>query len=218
MTDQAGRVGEAEATGGGPPVEGETEREPFIPYADAEHLRPDLKNLLDQYVERMGFLPNALKLYLHRPHLLKVIISMNNSVMRHDSNVLSEEFKYRMAFIVSRNHGCRYCCAHHANTLRRKFGYQDRDIDGVLHMREPRDQREAVAWEFVDRGSRSTHLVTDDLRERLARHFTPEEVIEISCVLGFWAFYNRIHANLAVPIEQHLIADQHWVDVGRDGG
>ncbi|MGH8874961.1 MAG: carboxymuconolactone decarboxylase family protein, partial [Acidimicrobiia bacterium] len=173
----------------------------------------DLKPHLAGYVERMGFLPNALKIYLHRPHLLKQIIRLNNAVMRHPENVLSEEFKYRMSFIISRTHGCRYCCAHHAHTLRTKWGLDDAGLEDVLSLRNPRDEREAAAWDFAHAASQGPEHVTEEMRRRLGELFSPEEVVEIACTLGFWAFYNRIHSNLAIPIEEDLLSESGWVDV-----
>lgn len=194
-----------------------TELDPFFPYADPSAAPSDVKPALDAYQERMGFLPNALKLYLHRPHILKQVIRLNNCVMRHPQNLLAEEFKYRMSFIISRNHGCRYCCAHHAATLKHKFGLSDSDLEGILRLKNPVDDREAVAWEFVHAASRGPENVTDGMRRRLAEVFGPEEIVEIAATLGFWAFYNRVHANLAVPVEQHLLGEAGWVDVAADG-
>ena len=193
------------------------EAEPFFPYADPDDAPVDLQRMLGSYSERMGFLPNALRLYLHRPHILKQVIRLNNTIMRHEGNLVSEEFKYRMSFIVSRNHGCRYCCAHHAATLKKKFGFTDDDLEQILRLRDPVDEREAVAWEFADAASRGPENVTEEMRTRLAEVFSPEEVIEIAATLGFWAFYNRIHSSLNVPIEEHLLPEAGWVDFPADG-
>lgn len=194
----------------------EAEAEPFFSYADTTDLPREVAAQLEAYEARMGFLPNALKLYAHRPEILRQIIRLNNTVMRHESNVLSEEFKYRMSFIVSRNHGCRYCTTHHANTMRKKFGYDDAQLRDILLLRNPADERERVAWDFVDAASRGPQHTTDALRGALAGHFSPEEIVEIAATLGFWAFYNRIHSNLDVPIEHHLLHESHWLDVTKD--
>lgn len=196
---------------------GGTEREPFFPYADTTDLPREVAAQLNAYEARMGFLPNALKLYAHRPHILRQIIRLNNTVMRHESNDLSEEFKYRLSFIISRNHGCRYCSAHHANTMKTKFGYDNEELTDILRLNNPRDDRERAAWAFVDAASQGPEHTTDELRSDLTRHFTPEEIVEIATTLGFWAFYNRIHSNLNVPIEEHLLPESGWVDVTKDG-
>ena len=192
------------------------EEEPFVPYAEIGDAPSDVTRLLDAYEERMGFLPNALKFYAHRPHILKQLIRTNNAIMRHPQNVLSEEFKYRMSFIISRNHGCRYCCAHHAATMRKKFDCTDEELLDILKLRNPRDERERVAWQFVHGGSLGPQHLDDELRSELAGVFSPGEVVEIACTLGFWAFYNRVHACTAMPIEEHLLGESGWVDVTVD--
>lgn len=192
------------------------EREPFVPYADMENASSDLKRHLDSYAERMGYLPNAVKFYAHRPHILKQVMRTNNAIMRHPQNVLSEEFKYRLSFIISRNHGCRYCCAHHADTLRIKFGYSDEELLDILKLLHPRDERERVAWNFVHAGSLGPEHTHDEHRSDLATVFSPGEVVEIACTLGFWSMFNRVHTCSDMPIEEHLLKDSEWVDVTVD--
>lgn len=188
------------------------EAEPLIPYADRSLASRDTEALLAGTEERLGFLPNSFRLYVHSPHIFRQVTRLNNTVMRHQDNVLPEDFKYRLALLISRNHGCRYCTAHEAHTMKRKFGLDDKRIDEILHLENPEDDREAVAWKFVHAASQGPEYVDDELRARLVDHFTPEEIMEIACTLGFWSFYNRVHASLAIPIEGHLHDETHWVD------
>ncbi len=51
------------------------EGEPFIPYVKEENFDPRLKPVVDPYKKRMGFLPNALKLYAHRPEIAETLWS-----------------------------------------------------------------------------------------------------------------------------------------------
>jgi len=193
-------------------IEARAEAEPPIPYAIRSQAAKDTEALLAGTEERLGFLPNSFRLYMHSPHIFRQITRLNNTVMRHQENVLSEEFKYRLALLISRNHGCRYCTAHEGHTMKRKFGLDDARIEEILHLENSDDEREAVAWEFVHAASQGPEHVDDDLRARLAAVFTPEEVIEIACTLGFWSFYNRVHAALGIPLEAQLHDEAHWVD------
>lgn len=195
-----------------------TEREPFIPYCDDEDIPAKLQRQLDAYEKRMGFLPNALKLYKHIPQVMQELVRLNNATMRHPDNLIPEDFKYRLSMIISRGHGCRYCCAHHAMTLKRKFDLDDGRIEEILNLENPEDERERVAWEYGHAASRGlmNHEEGDEIRERLAEHFTPTEVMELAATVGFWACYNRIHSSLAIPIEEHLLDERHWVEVGKD--
>ena len=49
------------------------EGQPFIPYVKDGDFDPRLKPVVDPYIKRMGFLPNALKLYAHRPEIAETL-------------------------------------------------------------------------------------------------------------------------------------------------
>ena len=199
-------------------IVGEGEKPSFIPYPKIGdklehvpiHVRPDLL----YYVSRMGFLPYTIKLYLHVPWIAEFLFKLNNAVMRDERNGLSEHLKYRLSMVASRDNECTYCTAHHALTFRRRWSYSDSDIEHLLKMDQPGDEREAVAMEFVHQTSLDAAGVTDELRQRLAKHFTPQECMEIVLVAGFWKMYNIMHTAMGMPLEDPVVPDAHWVGVG----
>jgi len=203
-------------------VVGEGEAEAFIPYPpigdSLEHVPINVRPEVHYYVSRMAFLPNAIKLYLHNPWSAEHLIKLNNAVMRSEQGSLTEEFKYRLAIIASRDNECTYCTAHHAKTLQRRWQYSDQDIHGVLSLDEPIDEREAVAFEFAHQMSLDPTGVSDELRRQLAAHFTPSEVMEIAYVVGFWKMYNTIHSALDIPLEDPVLEDARWVEVAPHSG
>ena len=218
-TDQA-PTGQADADQA-PTLSGEVvsegTAEAFIPYPQIgeslEHVPIGVRPEVHYYQSRMGFLPNTIKLYLHVPWAAENLIRLNNSIMRHESSTLSEEFKYRLAAIVSRDNECQYCTAHHVGTLRKRFGYEEGAVEQVLQLSDAADEREAAAIDFAHRASLDPVGVTDELREGLAEHFTPQEVMEIACVVGFWKMYNTIHTALAAPLEDPVADLSDWVNV-----
>jgi alkylhydroperoxidase family enzyme len=173
------------------------------------HVRPELY----YYIARMGFLPNTLKLYLHVPWIAEYLFRLNNAVMRDERNALNEQLKYRLAFIASRDNECTYCTAHISSILQRRWGYEDEALAGVLHLDEPEDEREAVAMEFVHQATLDAAGVSDDLRGRLAAHFTPQEVMEIVLIVGFWKMYNTMHTAMDAPLEEPVLDYAEWVRV-----
>jgi uncharacterized peroxidase-related enzyme len=191
--------------------------ESFIPYPPIGdslefvpiNVRPDLH----YYISRMAFLPNTIKLYMYNPWSAEHLMRLNNAVMRSEQGSLSEEFKYRLAIVASRDNECTYCTAHHAATLKRRWSYDDDALDSLLSLDQPRDEREAVAFEFVHQASLDATGVSDELRARLAQHFTPSEVIEIVLVMGFWKMYNAMHSAMGVPLEDPVLHEAGWVDV-----
>jgi AhpD family alkylhydroperoxidase len=194
----------------------EGQSEAFIPYpplgANLEHVPIHVRADVAYYISRMGFLPNAIKLYLHVPWIAEHLIGLNNALMRDERNALSEHFKYRLCMLASRVNECTYCTAHHAATLKRRWGYDDDRLRQVLGQEGPANEREAVAMEFVQQASKDATAVSDELRQRLARHYTPQEVMEIVLLIGFLKMYNIMHSAMNVPIEDPVLADQCWIE------
>ncbi len=97
--------------------------------------------------------------------------------------------------------------------MKRRWGYGERDLLDLLHL-EPTDERERVAFEFVHQATLHPKGVTGDLRRRLAAAFTPQEVMEIVLVVGFWKMYNTMHTAMGMPLEDPVAAEAKWVEVG----
>src|SRR5277367_5291427 len=112
--------------------------EAFIPYPPIgdmlEFIPINVRPEVHYYITRMAFLPNAIKLYLHNPWSAEHLIKLNNAIMRSEQGSLSEEFKYRLAIIASRDNECTYCTAHHAATLKRRWEYDEDAISDLLSL------------------------------------------------------------------------------------
>jgi alkylhydroperoxidase family enzyme len=96
---------------------------PFIPYADPAAAPEYMRDALAKYSERMGFIPNALRFYLHRPEIAAVLWDLNNKVMRDPSSTLDVGLKRRLGAYASRTNGCRYCTTHHCAILQSPGGF-----------------------------------------------------------------------------------------------
>jgi AhpD family alkylhydroperoxidase len=200
-------------------VANEGESKAFIPYPpigkDLEHVPIHVRADVAYYISRMAFLPNAIKLYLHVPWAAEYLFNVNNAIMRDERNRLSEHFKYRLSLLASRQNVCTYCTAHHAATLKRRWGYTDKQIEEVLSP-EGHDEREKVAMEFVRQASADPNAVPNELRARLAKLYSPQEVMEIVLVIGFWKMYNTMHSIMDLPIEDPAMAFKCWIDFPTD--
>lgn len=192
----------------------------FIPYPPIgehlEHVPIHVRPELHYYISRMGFLPNTLKLYLHTPWAAECLFRLNNAVMRDERNLLDEHLKYKLSLIASRDNECTYCTAHHVLTFQRRWDKSDEEIERTLRLEDAADEREEVAMEFVHQASLDPAGVTDDLRARLAEHFTPQECMEIVLVVGFWKMYNTMHTAMAAPLEDPVLPLREWVDIQPD--
>ena len=93
--------------------------EPFIPYVPDEQVVERLRPVVEPYMKRMGFLPNALKLYAYRPEIAETLFKLNSNIMRDPSSTLDQFLKRKLAAVACKTNGCAYCTAHSCNMLMR---------------------------------------------------------------------------------------------------
>ena len=204
-----------------PPPRVLVEAEPFIPYMKEEDFAPQLRPVVEPYKKRMGFLPNALKLYAYRPEIAEVLWSLNSKVMRDPSSKLDQFLKRRLAAVACTVNGCAYCTAHSCAMLKKPkdtqtegWGVSEGELQEMLAGDlEPKDEFERVCFDYVRAASEDPTVVPDEILNRLKKHLTPPQIIELACVVGFWKFYNTVHDSLKIPVESHLLQDTGYVDL-----
>jgi alkylhydroperoxidase family enzyme len=197
------------------------EGEPFIPYMREADFAPQLKPVVEPYKKRMGFLPNALKLYAYRPEIAETLWKLNSNIMRDPSSTLDQFLKRRLAAVACAINGCAYCTAHSCSMLKkpREAGFEgwgmsedelQQMIAGDL---EPKDDFERACFDYVRLASEDPTSVPDEILQDLKKLLTPPQIVELACLVGFWKFYNTVHDSLHIPVESQLLADTGYVDL-----
>ncbi len=194
--------------------------EPFIPYVPDEQVVERLRSVVEPYMKRMGFLPNALKLYAYRPEIAETLFRLNSNVMRDPSSTLDQLLKRKLAAVACKTNGCAYCTAHSCSMLMRDkgsaegWGLSQNDLLQILDDDyKPENPMEHACFEYVRAASAAPDSVPASILENLKKHLTPPQIIELACVVGFWKFYNTVHDSLHIPVEEHLLNDTRYVDV-----
>src|SRR5260370_15745853 len=88
------------------------EAEPFIPYLREQDFDTRLNPVVEPYKKRMGFLPNALKLYAYRPEIAHTLWKLNSNIMRDPSSTLDQLLKRKLAACACAPNCSAYCTAH----------------------------------------------------------------------------------------------------------
>jgi uncharacterized peroxidase-related enzyme len=204
-----------------PPPRMLVESEPFIPYVKEEDFAPNLKPVVEPYKKRMGFLPNALKLYAYRPEIAETLWKLNSNVMRDPSSALDQFLKRRLAAVICMINGCAYCTAHSCAMLKKAkdsqaegWGLSEDELqEMLLGDLEPKDEFERVCFDFARAASADPTAVPDEILARMKQHLSPPQIVELACVVGFWKFYNTVHDALKIPVESQLLQDTGYVDL-----
>jgi uncharacterized peroxidase-related enzyme len=204
-----------------PPPRVRVEAEPFIPYVREEDFAPNLRPVVEPYKKRMGFLPNALKLYAHRPEIAETLWSLNSKIMRDPTSTLDQFLKRRLAAVACATNGCAYCTAHSCAMLKKSHGsaaegwsMSERELQQmIVGESDPKDEFERVCFDYVRAASEAPYAVPDEILQRLKQHLTPPQIVELACVVGFWKFYNTVHDSLHIPVEAQVLQDTGYVDL-----
>jgi alkylhydroperoxidase family enzyme len=197
------------------------ERAPFIPYAEIATAPEALHIMLEKYSARMGFLPNALRFYLHRPEIADLLWRLNDAIMRDATSTLDQGLKRKLGALASKTNGCKYCTTHHCELLASPGGFgaegwdmSDQEMTALLGGHpEAANEFEQVCFDFVRLASYEATDMPDEIFERLKRLLTPAQIVELASVAGFWKMYNTIHDSLRIPIEQHLLTRSQTVGI-----
>src|SRR6516164_6297516 len=161
------------------------EAQPFIPYMPEADFDQRLRPVVEPYKKRMGFLPNALKLYAYRPEIAETLWKLNSNVMRDPSSKLDQLLKRKLAAVACAINGCAYCTAHSCSMLKKpkELGFE--------------------GW----------GLSENELQDLITGAYTPANEMELACFVGFWKFYNAVHDSLHIPVESSLLGDTGYVDL-----
>src|SRR5580658_7026249 len=132
------------------------EAEPFIPYVPEEDFAPQLKPTVEPYKKRMGFLPNALKLYAYRPEIAETLWKLNSNIMRDPSSTLDQLLKRKLAAVACAINGCAYCTAHSCSMLKKPaganyegWGVSEQELQDIITgSYNPKDEFERVCFDY----------------------------------------------------------------------
>ena len=155
----------------------------------------ETKELLDGLRQRLGRIPNMIRVMAHSPTVLRAYLDFTFA-MQHTT--VSAALRNQLALVVAETSGSRYFLSL-AEALARRDGLSEEDI---AHARrtEARDPRAAAALRFAARAVRERGAIPQEaITELRAAGFTDEQVVEIVALVGLNVF--RSDFNLALDTE-----------------
>ena len=166
---------------------------------------PDLQETFKTYQNYLGYVPNSVLIMRHRPKLVKALAQMASAVWDRESEV-DLGFKRLVAYMASRTHGCNYSMAHAAEAAHR-VGMDHKKLEAVVDYRTSPlfTEAERVALDFAVAAASQPNGVTDELFEKMKRHWSDAQIVEIAGAVALNGFLNRWSDTMAVPLEREPI-------------
>jgi uncharacterized peroxidase-related enzyme len=156
-----------------------------------------VKALNDKAIEKLGFVPNVLRVYALRPQHLELWNAFYDDLMRGEST-LTRPQREMIAVVVSTVNRCHYCIVSHSAYLRKLTGdpvlveqlrtnYRYADV-------EPRERAMLdFAVKLTEQSAACTEADIEVLREA---GWTDEDIMDIAEVAAMFNFTNRLASGL----------------------
>jgi uncharacterized peroxidase-related enzyme len=156
-------------------------------------LTPEMTAYFAKCREKLGFVPNVLKVYAFDMAKLAAFVAMSNDLVLAPSG-LSKLEREMIAVAVSAHNRCYYCLVAHGAAVRQLSGDPALGELMAMNYRAARlSRRERAMLDFAVKLSAEPWLVEDEDRERLRRAgVTDRDIWDIASVAAFFNMSNRV--------------------------
>ena len=166
-----------------------------IALVEPEDATPEVKEIYEKVLR--GKPGNAQKALANRPEMLKNFLPFYASVGRSLDRKLYEMIYLRVSFI----NGCHYCEQHHVASSKR-VGLTAEDWQALKDGDYSRfTEKEQTALGYAEKLTRASRDVTDADFEKLNKHFSDAEIVDLHLLTGLANLTNRFTDPLGLAVE-----------------
>ena len=175
----------------------ENERLTWLRVPTEDEVPPEVIELWQPSLEKLGFVPNVLRLYALRPDHLVAWNAWYDEAMKGDSGLTKAE-REMIAVVVSVANRCPYCIAAHGAALR-KLTKDPALADAVAadHTSAPVEPRVRAMLDYaVKLTLRPTEMTEADVAALRDVGWSDEDVMDVAEVTGLFNMSNRMASGL----------------------
>jgi uncharacterized peroxidase-related enzyme len=188
----------------------ETERLCWLHVPAEDDASDEARELWAKPLEKLGFVPNVLRVYAIRPRHLRLWNEFYDDLMRGESG-LTKAQREMIAVVVSATNRCHYCIVSHSAALRKLTG------DPILveqvqtnHAYAKVEPKERAMLDFAVKLTEQSHRCTEaDVEALREAGWTDEDIMDIAEVAAMFNFTNRLASGLG------WLPNDEYVSLGR---
>ena len=166
-----------------------------------------LAEIYAELVQKRGKVSNILKVHSLNPDAMANHLDLYMTIMFGKSG-LSRAERESIAVVVSATNECPYCVNHHAEALRRYV--KDEEVLGMLMEADGLETLEPRLSNIVRHAEKLTSapgaMTESDLGELRAVGLTDKDILDITLIVGYFNFVNRIALGLGVTFNTEELA------------
>jgi len=158
-------------------------------------------------IKQRGKVSNILKVHSLNPDAMRNHLDLYMTIMFGRSG-LSRAEREAIAVVVSASNDCKYCVNHHAQALRRYI--KDEEIIALLMSAdglEALEPRLGIIARHAEKLTTAPGAMTQsDLGELRAAGLGDSDILDVSLIVGYFNFVNRIALGLGVAFSDKEIS------------
>lgn len=170
-----------------------------------EEVPKDVQPVYQRFADEYGPFLNQVRVFAHRPPALKHIMGLLLDFA--DEAVLSKRYLEIALVAVSKINECRYCVAHHTpRAIEQGLG-----ADAVANILEPEiadfDEVDLLVRDYAVAVTNNWNYIPDAMFENLRKHFSEEQIVELTLRTALCGFFNRFNDSLQIGMEDGVVED-----------
>lgn len=165
----------------------------------------EVRPVYQRFATDYGPFLNQVKVFAHRPPALKHLMGMLLEFS--DEAVLPKRYLEIALVVVSKLMECTYCVGHHAPRLV-DLGVAADSVDRILDETVPGfDAVDHLVRDYAVQVTETPQRIRDGVFSELRRHFTEEQIVELTLRTALCGFFNRFNDSLQIEMEDGVIED-----------
>ncbi len=177
-----------------------------IPLIEPEQAGERLAPGYQASVDALGFVANIYKVLGHRPEIVNAFVPFVATVVGKTAK-LHPNIRDLAVLKASKMNGCSYCVGHRTR-MGKAFGLTQEQIDaldGDYAACELYDEKTKAGIAYAEALTRGPRSVSDELFAELERHFSAEEIVDLTTAVALFNLLNRIGEGLKVELEPEFV-------------
>lgn len=175
----------------------------WIQEVDVSEAEGKLAETYATLIKQRGKVSNILKVHSLNPQAMDDHLALYMSIMFGKSGLTRAE-REAIAVVVSANNDCDYCVNHHVEALRRYI--KDEELIAVLMSSDGLETLPPRLGNIVRHAEKLTvapgAMVESDLDELRAEGLADDDILDITLIVGYFNFVNRIALGLGVTFNE----------------
>ncbi len=165
----------------------------------------DVKPIYSRFAQEYGPFMNQVRVFANRPPVLKNMMGMLLELKA--EALLSKRYLEIALVVVSKLNECVYCVAHHNPRLVEQ-GLPPKTVDRILEPDCPGlDPIDRLVRDYAVQVTERPQYIRDAMFDALRRHFTEEQIVELTVRTALCGFFNRVGEALQIEMEPGVMED-----------